>query len=111
MKPDVLLFGEPTSALNPMLVGEVLSVMRALADEGATIVIVTHEMVFAHQFADRIVFMEGGRVVEMAGPHKSFGSPDSLRARQFLARFHSHGGTAPKLKRRSVAVEPGLSDS
>jgi polar amino acid transport system ATP-binding protein len=88
MKPDVLLFDEPTSALDPMLVGEVLSVMRSLAIEGATMVIVTHEMEFARQVADRIVFMDGGQVVETATPVKFFGSPDSLRARQFLARFH-----------------------
>jgi polar amino acid transport system ATP-binding protein len=92
MKPDVLLFDEPTSALDPMLVGEVLSVMRSLANEGATMVIVTHEMEFARQVADRIVFMDSGHVVETATPAKFFGSPDSLRARQFLARFHGHGG-------------------
>ncbi|MFM0004801.1 amino acid ABC transporter ATP-binding protein [Paraburkholderia dipogonis] len=94
MKPDVLLFDEPTSALDPMLVGEVLSVMRSLANEGATMVIVTHEMEFARQVADRIVFMDGGQVVETATPAKFFGSPESLRARQFLARFHGHGGNA-----------------
>jgi polar amino acid transport system ATP-binding protein len=92
MKPDVLLFDEPTSALDPMLVGEVLSVIRSLANEGATMVIVTHEMEFARQVADRIVFMDGGQVVETAAPQKFFESPDSPRARQFLARFHGHGG-------------------
>ena len=95
MKPDVLLFDEPTSALDPMLVGEVLGVMRTLASEGATMVIVTHEMEFARQVADRIVFMDDGQVVETAAPQKFFGSPESLRARQFLARFHGHGANAP----------------
>src|SRR5467141_116266 len=74
MKPDVLLFDEPTSALDPMLVGEVLGVMRTLASEGATMVIVTHEMEFARQVADRIVFMDDGQVVEAAAPQKFFGS-------------------------------------
>ncbi|CDY77665.1 ABC transporter ATP-binding protein [Caballeronia glathei] len=91
MKPDVLLFDEPTSALDPMLVGEVLSVMKSLANEGATMVIVTHEMEFARQVASRIVFMDGGQVVEAAPPEQFFGSPQSARAQQFLARFHGHG--------------------
>ena len=91
MKPDVLLFDEPTSALDPMLVGEVLSVMKSLANEGATMVIVTHEMEFARQVASRIVFMDGGQVVEAAPPEQFFGSPRSARAQQFLARFHGHG--------------------
>lgn len=91
MKPDVLLFDEPTSALDPMLVGEVLNVMKALANEGATMVIVTHEMEFARQVADQIVFMDEGQVVETSTPHKFFTSPESARAQKFLARFHAHG--------------------
>jgi polar amino acid transport system ATP-binding protein len=89
MKPDILLFDEPTSALDPMLVGEVLSVMRALAGEGATMVIVTHEMEFARQVASRIVFMDAGEVIETGHPEQFFSAPQTARARQFLARFRS----------------------
>ncbi|HEY3600129.1 MAG TPA: amino acid ABC transporter ATP-binding protein [Paraburkholderia sp.] len=88
MKPDVLLFDEPTSALDPMLVGEVLAVMKSLANEGATMIIVTHEMEFARQVASRVVFMDGGQVVETGTPEAFFSAPSSPRAQQFLARFH-----------------------
>lgn len=91
MKPDILLFDEPTSALDPMLVGEVLGVMRALASEGATMVIVTHEMEFARQVASRVVFMDAGQVVETAPPKQFFSAPETARAQQFLARFRSPG--------------------
>ena len=87
MKPDILLFDEPTSALDPMLVGEVLNVMTSLADEGATMVIVTHEMEFARQVASRVVFMDGGHIVESGPPAAFFAAPESPRAQQFLARF------------------------
>jgi polar amino acid transport system ATP-binding protein len=87
MKPDILLFDEPTSALDPMLVGEVLSVMRALAKEGATMVIVTHEMEFARQVASRVVFMDAGEVIESGHPEQFFSAPQTSRAQQFLARF------------------------
>ncbi|GGD73833.1 amino acid ABC transporter ATP-binding protein [Caballeronia grimmiae] len=89
MKPDILLFDEPTSALDPMLVGEVLTVMRSLAQEGATMVIVTHEMEFARQVASRVVFMDAGQVIESAPPEQFFDAPQTRRARQFLARFRS----------------------
>jgi len=89
MKPDILLFDEPTSALDPMLVGEVLNVMRSLAQEGATMVIVTHEMEFARQVASRVVFMDAGQVIESTSPEQFFGEPQTARARQFLARFRS----------------------
>ncbi|PVX79914.1 amino acid ABC transporter ATP-binding protein [Paraburkholderia unamae] len=89
MKPDILLFDEPTSALDPMLVGEVLNVMRSLAQEGATMVIVTHEMEFARQVASRVVFMDAGQVIESAPPERFFGAPQTARAREFLARFRS----------------------
>jgi polar amino acid transport system ATP-binding protein len=89
MKPDILLFDEPTSALDPMLVGEVLSVMRGLAEEGATMVIVTHEMEFARQVASRIVFMDAGEVIETGHPEQFFASPKTARAQQFLARFRA----------------------
>ncbi|MDB5990334.1 MAG: amino acid transporter ATP-binding protein [Herbaspirillum sp.] len=87
MKPDILLFDEPTSALDPELVGEVLATMQLLASEGATMVIVTHEMEFARQVASKIVFMDAGHVVETAPPEQFFSAPQTERARQFLARF------------------------
>ncbi|WP_213877128.1 amino acid ABC transporter ATP-binding protein [Pseudomonas sp. dw_358] len=87
MKPDILLFDEPTSALDPMLVGEVLEVMRGLAGEGATMVIVTHEMEFARQVASRVVFMDAGHIVESGAPEAFFSAPQTPRAQQFLARF------------------------
>jgi polar amino acid transport system ATP-binding protein len=93
MKPDILLFDEPTSALDPMLVGEVLEVIRSLASEGATMVIVTHEMEFARQVASRVVFMDGGDIVESGAPAEFFGAPQTLRAQQFLSRFHNASGT------------------
>jgi polar amino acid transport system ATP-binding protein len=87
MKPDVLLFDEPTSALDPELVGEVLAVMQALAREGMTMVVVTHEMAFAREAATRVVFMDHGRVIETAAPQRFFTGPESERARQFLLRY------------------------
>jgi len=84
MNPDVLLFDEPTSALDPMLVGEVLSVMQDLAAEGATMIIVTHEMKFARQVSSRIIFMEGGHIVENCPPEAFFESPVSHSAKTFL---------------------------
>jgi polar amino acid transport system ATP-binding protein len=87
MRPDVLLFDEATSALDPELVGEVLSVMEALANEGMTMIVVTHEMGFAREAADEIVFLDRGRVVEKAEPHAFFHRPETERARQFLQRY------------------------
>lgn len=87
MRPDVLLFDEPTSALDPELVGEVLVVMRELAREGRTMVIVTHEMGFARDAATRILFLDRGRVVETGPPERFFVSPDTERARQFIQRY------------------------
>jgi len=92
MRPDLLLFDEPTSALDPELVGEVLAVMRSLAQEGMTMVVVTHEMAFAREAATRVVFMDQGRVVESASPEAFFTQPSTDRARQFLARY----GSAPR---------------
>lgn len=86
MAPDVLLFDEPTSALDPELVGEVLSVMRDLAAEGMTMVVVTHEMSFARDVCEEVVFMDKGKVVERAAPSAFFSNPETERARQFLAR-------------------------
>ncbi|MBN7808675.1 amino acid ABC transporter ATP-binding protein [Agrobacterium rosae] len=84
VKPKVMLFDEPTSALDPELVGEVLAVMKALAAEGMTMVIVTHEMGFAAHAANRVVFMDGGRIIEEGSPQTLFSVPKSLRLSQFL---------------------------
>ncbi|MGZ3339277.1 MAG: amino acid ABC transporter ATP-binding protein [Reyranella sp.] len=86
MQPDAMLFDEPTSALDPELVGEVLEVMRALAAEGMTMVVVTHEMAFARQVADRVMMMDGGEIVELAAPAQIFGAPSSPRTAEFLRR-------------------------
>lgn len=86
MNPDVLLFDEPTSALDPELVGEVLTVMRDLAEEGRTMIVVTHEMGFARDVATKVVFLHQGRVEEEGPPEEVFGNPRSERFRQFLAR-------------------------
>ncbi|WP_034483364.1 amino acid ABC transporter ATP-binding protein [Actinomadura oligospora] len=86
MDPAVMLFDEPTSALDPELVGDVLGVMRGLADEGMTMVVVTHEMSFAREVADRVVFMDGGVVVEQGPPDRVIASPEHERTRTFLAR-------------------------
>ena len=89
MRPEVILFDEPTSALDPELVGEVLSTIRALAEEKRTMVIVTHEMSFARDVADRAIFMDQGRIVEQ-GPAKTlFAQPQQPRTRQFLEKFLS----------------------
>lgn len=85
MNPKVMLFDEPTSALDPEMVGEVLDVMTSLAQEGMTMVVVTHEMGFARRAADRVVFMDQGRIVEQADPSEFFDNPRSDRAQGFLA--------------------------
>ena len=87
MRPDLLLFDEPTSALDPELVGEVLVVMRDLAREGMTMVIVTHEMAFAREVATRVLFLDRGRMVETGSPDRFFAKPETERARQFLQRY------------------------
>ncbi|AJY77480.1 hypothetical protein VN24_03815 [Paenibacillus beijingensis] len=86
MNPQVILFDEPTSALDPELVGEVLRVMKELASEGMTMIIVTHEMGFARDVADRIVFMDNGNVVEQGSPDELFKQPKSERLQQFLSK-------------------------
>jgi polar amino acid transport system ATP-binding protein len=86
MKPDVMLFDEPTSALDPELVGEVLAVMRQLADDGMTMVVVTHEMGFARDVADHLIFMDGGVIVEQGNPIDILTRPQHDRTRAFLAR-------------------------
>ena len=87
MDPVAMLFDEPTSALDPEMVGEVLDVMAALAQEGMTMMVVTHEMGFARRVADRVVFMDEGRIVEDSPAHAFFDAPRSSRARDFLARI------------------------
>ena len=89
MEPEVMLFDEPTSALDPELIGEVLEVMQKLAQEGMTMVCVTHEMHFARRVANRIVFLEGGVIVEEGTPDEFFEHPKTERARQFLGKFES----------------------
>ncbi len=84
MEPEVMLFDEPTSALDPELVGEVLRVMRALADEGRTMIVVTHEMGFARDVSDEIIFLHQGVIEEQGSPGQVFGNPRSERCRQFL---------------------------
>lgn len=84
MKPDIMLFDEPTSALDPEMVGEVLEVMKQLAAEGMTMVVVTHEMGFAREVADRVVFMDGGYIVEEGTPEEVFGNPQNKRTQDFL---------------------------
>ncbi|EXX85926.1 peptide ABC transporter ATP-binding protein [Paenibacillus darwinianus] len=86
MEPKILLFDEPTSALDPEMVGEVLGVMKALAKEGMTMVVVTHEMGFAREVGDRVVFMEGGVIVEQGPPEELFDKPKNERTRAFLSR-------------------------
>ncbi|GAA2334962.1 amino acid ABC transporter ATP-binding protein [Saccharopolyspora halophila] len=86
MNPKVMLFDEPTSALDPELVGDVLGVMRQLADEGMTMLVVTHEMQFAREVADRVLFMDGGGIVEQGKPADVIGNPKEERTRSFLAR-------------------------
>jgi polar amino acid transport system ATP-binding protein len=86
MDPDVMLFDEPTSALDPELVGDVLGVMRQLADEGMTMIVVTHEMQFAREVADKVLFMDGGYIVEEGPAEQVIGAPQHERTRAFLAR-------------------------
>ncbi|MDR6716923.1 MULTISPECIES: amino acid ABC transporter ATP-binding protein [Paenibacillus] len=86
MNPDVMLFDEPTSALDPEMVGEVLGVMKDLASEGMTMIIVTHEMGFAREVADRVIFMDGGYIVEQGTPEQIFGNPKNERTISFLEK-------------------------
>ncbi len=87
MNPKLLLFDEPTSALDPELVGEVLQVMKNLAEEGMTMVVVTHEMEFAREVSDRVIFMEGGYIIEEGKPEKVFVNPKQQRTKEFLSRI------------------------
>ena len=90
MDPEILFFDEPTSALDPELTGEILKVIRQLSDEHMTMVIVTHEMSFARDVADRVIFMDGGIIVEQGDPKEVISNPKEERTRQFLSRFAQH---------------------
>jgi polar amino acid transport system ATP-binding protein len=94
MAPEVILFDEPTSALDPELVGEVLAVMRSLAAAQTTMIVVTHEIAFARDVADLVVFMDGGKIVEMGPPSQVIDQPSSVRLRQFLQRFNPQSSTS-----------------
>lgn len=85
MKPDIMLFDEPTSALDPEMVGEVLNVMKTLAQDGMTMVIVTHEMGFAAEVADKVIFMEGGYIIEEGTPEDVIRNPKTERAQKFFS--------------------------
>ena len=87
MNPEVILFDEPTSALDPEMVGEVLDVIKGLAKSGLTMIVVTHEMAFAREVSDRVVFMDGGIVLEEGTPAELFGNPKMPRTREFLSRY------------------------
>lgn len=86
MEPDVMLFDEPTSALDPEMVGEVLNVMKSLAKDGMTMVVVTHEMGFAKEVGDRILFMDDGRIIEEGTPEEIFQNPKNSRTKDFLSK-------------------------
>lgn len=88
MRPEAMLFDEPTSALDPELVGEVLNVMRDLARQGMTMIVVTHEMAFAREVADEVIFMDGGKIIERGAPEQFFGNPQNERTQKFLQRLH-----------------------
>ncbi|MDQ1423177.1 MAG: glutamate transport system ATP-binding protein [Acidimicrobiaceae bacterium] len=90
MRPKMMLFDEPTSALDPEMISEVLDVMLGLAADGMTMAVVTHEMGFARSAARRVVFLDGGRILEAASPHDFFGNPKSDRARDFISKILSH---------------------
>ena len=87
MDPEVLLFDEPTSALDPEMVGDVLDVMKQLAEEGLTMIVVTHEMQFAHDISSRVIFMDKGIIAEQGTPQQIFENPQQERTKEFLQRY------------------------
>ncbi len=95
MEPEVLLFDEPTSALDPELIGEVIVVMEQLAHEGSTMIVVSHEMAFAREAADRVIYLEGGVIVEEGPPEQVLDEPQTEECQNFLRRFLSEGAKAP----------------
>ncbi|TDT90851.1 amino acid ABC transporter ATP-binding protein (PAAT family) [Pseudodesulfovibrio indicus] len=102
MEPSIMLFDEPTSALDPELVDDVLNVMRNLADEGMTMIVVTHEMGFAAEVADRVVFLEDGRLVIQGSPDAIFNASDDPRLERFLGSWNRRNVSAPNHKERSL---------
>jgi polar amino acid transport system ATP-binding protein len=102
MDPEVMLFDEPTSALDPELVGDVLGVMRSLAEAGMTMLVVTHEMQFAREVADRVAFLDAGVILEQGPPGAVIGSPSEERTRTFLARVLDPVHVAPGEEERSA---------
>lgn len=90
MKPDIILFDEPTSALDPEMVGEVLDVIKKLTNDGITLIIVTHEMAFAKEISDRVIFMSDGKIIEDGTPSEIFDNPKNERTKSFLQRFNNH---------------------
>lgn len=100
MNPDIMLFDEPTSALDPELVGEVLQVMRDLARDGMTMVVVTHEMGFAREVADKVVVMDDGRIIEEGPPQRVFTQPDQERTRRFLSQVLTRELGSPAVELR-----------
>jgi polar amino acid transport system ATP-binding protein len=109
MKPELMLFDEPTSALDPELVGEVLAVMRRLAEEGTTMIVVTHEMAFAREVADRVVFMDQGVVVEQGSPNSVLLNPQEERTKAFLSRVKHEAEVVAEhdaALAHSIAAEP-----
>ena len=100
MEPEVLLFDEPTSALDPELIGEVIVVMEQLAHEGSTMIVVSHEMAFAREAADRVIYLEGGLLVEEGPPEQVLDDPQQEATKQFLRRFLSEGAKAPVAPQR-----------
>jgi ABC-type polar amino acid transport system ATPase subunit len=109
MEPKVLLFDEPTSALDPTLVGEVITVMEELAHEGATMIVVTHEMAFAREAADRVYFIDGGEFAEVGPPDEVLGRPKDPRTREFLARTLGEAHVPPSAAEAPPAA-PGADD-
>src|SRR5699024_5823681 len=108
MKPKVMLFDEPTSALDPEMINEVLDVMVGLAEEGMTMVVVTHEMGFARKAAHRVVFMADGEIVEVAGPEEFFTNPQSTRAKDFLSKILTNRPhPAPRRRPTGAPENPG----
>jgi ABC-type histidine transport system ATPase subunit len=110
MEPQVMLFDEPTSALDPELIGEVIVVMEQLAHEGSTMIVVSHEMAFAREAADRVLYLEGGVVVEEGPPEQVLDDPREESTKQFLRRFLSEGAKAPPAE-PAVAESPLLGRS
>jgi polar amino acid transport system ATP-binding protein len=107
MEPEIMLFDEVTSALDPELVGEVLNVMRELAREGMTMVVVTHEIPFALDVADRVVFMDGGNLVEQGPPEELLFRPKTQRLKEFLRRFEEMRLLTERVGRLGTTTKAG----